>query len=322
MGGQALKNCYTRRYDKEEFELLQEEVLTKLRLAGITCNPTKYYRDKDSFGDLDIIAVKPSIDPKTIFDTKEVFKNGNTVSFEYKEFQIDLIFVSEDIYEYSQFYFSYNDLNNLVGRIAHKLGLKLGFTGLEYPLRFISEHYQHKVVITRDCRKTYDFLGLDYGRYLQGFDSLEDIFNFVRSSKYFDTDIFSYENMNHINRVRNAKRATYRSFLEWLALQPVIRYEFNPDKLSYMGIIDSYFPEADLLNVVQKEREKHAKITAISKKFNGHLIMEWLGLSGKELGAFISSVKTPEFEEWVYTHSEVEVEHRVRDIFSNFKRPA
>jgi len=49
--------------------------------------------------------------------------------------QVDLIAVSTEHFESALTYFSWNDCGNLLGRVAHSMGLKLGHDGLSYVLR-------------------------------------------------------------------------------------------------------------------------------------------------------------------------------------------
>ena len=55
MGGRALKKAFTRRYTKEEFEAVSQELLTKIRKTFDRADVPLYYHNKETFGDIDII---------------------------------------------------------------------------------------------------------------------------------------------------------------------------------------------------------------------------------------------------------------------------
>lgn len=297
MGGNIFKN--TRRLDKAEFEPYQEEVVSILKNQYENVQPTLYYRNKESFGDLDIIIQKPMFEkivfelPWRVFGAKQFSYNGDIASFCYQDFQVDCIFVDPEHFQTAVFYFSYNDLNNLVGRIAHKFGLKFGWDGLKYLIRSESGHHAKEIQLSYRPRDIYEFLNLDYDRYKQGFDDLEDIFKFVSSSKFFNSDSYEYENLNHENRARNKKRKTYQAFIEWLSLnkQNLPNYQFSKNKSDYLIRIHNHFIHSDLLG----QLKNHAKYVALMdenrSKFNGDLVREWSGLEGKELGSAISEFK-------------------------------
>lgn len=105
-------------------------------------------------------------------------------------------------------YYTYNDLGNLIGRVAHKMGMKFGHLGLLYPLRD-GDHLIAELVVTRDTRQALEFMGYDFDRWNQGFDQLTDIFEFAASTPYFNPEAFTLENLNHRNRTRNRKRNTF-----------------------------------------------------------------------------------------------------------------
>ena len=57
MGGQALKNTYTRRYDAKEYHALASEVesiMDNVAPQSLFC-VIDSYRDKETFGDLDML---------------------------------------------------------------------------------------------------------------------------------------------------------------------------------------------------------------------------------------------------------------------------
>ena len=58
-------------------------------------------------------------------------------------------------------------------------------------------------------------LGFNSLRFAQGFNTVDDILDFVANSKYFCKDFFLFENRNHDQRKRDVKRPTYTKALEY-----------------------------------------------------------------------------------------------------------
>lgn len=305
MGGNAIKGAV--RLGKDDFLRVQNDVVEKLssHFNELNIAPLKYYRNKKDFGDLDILICAKKPERKyhesllnKWFGATKYYHNGNITSFDYhlddRTFQVDLIYTSYDDFETSKFYFSYNDLNNLVGRIAHKLGVKFGFDGLTYQIRTESGKKADKIYLSKEPEEIYSFLGLDYSRYERGFESLEDIFDYVASSKYFNPAIYQMEELNHTNKTRNRKRNTYMNFLKWVATKDFGKrkfFEFDRNKAIYLPMIHNSFTDAQIF----KRFEEYAYDLKIKKesqeRFNGNLVMEWTGLQGKELGACIKAFK-------------------------------
>ena len=150
------------------------------------------------------------------------------------------------------------------------------------------------ILLTNDARKIFAFGGYDYDRYLRGFDTLEEIFRFAIDSKYFDAEMFQMENLKSIDKKRNRKRGSYHLFLNYIKDNGIsTKYSFEEDKDNYLLDIDNAFLEAELLYKLHDLVVKDELAKAITDKFNGELVMEWIpGLKGKELGQAIGKFKT------------------------------
>jgi len=210
-------------------------------------------------------------------------------SLVYKGFQLDLITTRLSEMDYALNYFSFNDRGNLVGRLAHKLGLKHGHDGLWFPVRS-KDHTLGEVLLTLDPHEAEEFLDVAPAP-KGGFDTLEDVFNNVAASKYFNPDIYLLENRNHTSRVRDRKRATYNSFLEWCKTQTVKTefYQFDPDKSVYHRKIFKAFPHAR--EQFDELWRRKIEVEEAAKKFNGALVREWTGRDGVELGELMKVLK-------------------------------
>jgi hypothetical protein len=300
MGGRALNGVvFTRRYEKNEYFKLRDEVTSKLIAAfGRHFHFVAAYSDKESFGDLDIVVDKAEISQSWLegfiiegLKSKGLVKNSDVWSFEYKEFQIDLVFAVWP--DWTVLWMDFNDVSNLVGRVAHKFGLKFGQNGMYLPVRDGDEKLG-EILVSRNFDACLDFLGFDSAWHERGFDSLDDIYRFVSSSKYFNKDIYLLDNRNAKSRIRDAKRPTYTGFLKYCETLPSDhpKYEFNPDKSSYLDMIFDWFQSYHSVplqyNALLKER---ASEKAFKLKFNGGLVRGYTGLEGKELGIFMTKLR-------------------------------
>lgn len=311
MGGNALKNTVTRRYEAFEYYALEKRVTDILRsmFPNMRMEGIKAYRAKASFGDMDIVIESDNLPvdwqeqiiKEFCLRPEMWFKNGNCFSFAYRQLQIDLIVTPSAEFETSLNYYAWNDAGNLIGRISHMMGLKLGHDGLSYNWRIDNTIHFRNVVLLTDWNKILPVLGLDPERYNQGFDTLEDIFKYVVSSPYFNKDIFLLHNRNHTSRVRDAKRKTYMEFLKWIETYEETQHQVynmtaagmhraqHNNKSYWLPYLFSTIPGfEETYNQVQAEWEEAVEF---KKRYNGDLVKQYTGLSGKELGEFMRWMK-------------------------------
>lgn len=317
MGGNALK-VKTRRYSRDEyfayFEKIEEDFKSLFGSGSIRLIPA--YKDKDSFGDMDLV-FNPSMSLMSPSEAEELVinfyglnkdqyhKNGNVFSFAPDDFQIDLISTRREYVPAAVAYFSYNDLSNLLGRLTHKLGMKLGHTGLSMIIRSPTDGdcILGEIELSYVYADALDILGLSVKRYEEGFDSLEDIFEFVASSKFFNGDVFLLDNRNNISRTRDRKRPTYSKFLKWIEeTNPPNNFVFEEKKEGGHGLREPFFSEIVLKRFPFVEKmiidlvKKDLVNRNFKKQFNGEIVSAMTGLNGKALGAFMASIHFSELE--------------------------
>lgn len=316
MGGSAIKTVPMRRLGRVDFERVGEQVTRALREAfpGLRVAIIPAYRSKADFGDLDVILESgPALGAdaeesltafaQAVGHAREVAPNGNVYSFDYRAskddvegFQVDIILTPSADFDTSLAYFAFNDLGNLMGRTAHKMGFSWGHRGLLYPVR--DGNHQFAVVeMSKNLDVVLPFLGYDVARYRQGFDNLEEIFGYVAGSTYFNRDIFLLENRNHTSRTRDRKRKTYRAFLEWLDAHPDLpAYGYPEDRderhALFLDLARQTFPSfgPDL----DRAWQDLATSRFVRTHFNGDNIRAWTGLSDKDLSGFIGRLRATE----------------------------
>lgn len=326
MGGSALKNTQTRRYELDEYMRIANLVTVKLSsLENVyRAYPIPHIRDKQTFGDLDVLyttwsdaAVRRDAIQR-MFDPNEIVKNGDVISFNVEELQVDAIHSLFSASNYALRYFSWNDAGNLIGRIMHRYGLKHGHKGLVLPLRDGDNRFED-VHLTFNHDDALRFVGLDPEKYNDGFDSLDDLFKYVASSPYYNPDFYKLENLNTIAKTRDRKRTTYNKFLAFGETYTGHRYtEFSEDKSVYLQRIFDAFPHA--YEQFEKANARLATQKFLKQKFNGDLVKELTGLSGKQLGSFMKHLKEQfDFKDSVLLYlSEATIRKNVLDMFETF----
>lgn len=299
MGGNLLKtwNLPDKRIPNDQYvelaRMLGKKFQTDTGCMRIATAIAPSIRNKTEHGDLDInVAV---IDSETTwlglsfsdYILKEFgykpHRNANTHSFPVDGFQVDVTFVPPVELDMTQHYSSWGDLGNIMGRVFHKMGLHYGHTGLSFWIRqgmfdhniqwSDSDHVCEKVVLTQDMDDILDLGGFSR-QWFDGFDTEEQAFEFVISSKYFDPALFALENLNHTNRTRNRKRGMYMRFIEYLAAQEVVARQPFRSKEEYSLLMQMHYPH--LQKAIDKHRFDYQVKNVIKQKVNGTLVMEWL----------------------------------------------
>jgi len=337
MGGKAL-NKYgvtTDRKNTEEFLRIGKEIQDRITEdLSVTTAIVRCYHTKADHGDLDLLI---KIDDefhnsgtdlkKYIADTfnpRAIHNNGGVYSFDYQNFQIDFIPVRQSKWDIANTYYSYDPLGNIMGKTFHKFGLSYGWDGLFYKFRNFNGRNSQDILITTDARKIFEFGGYNYDRYLQGFETLEDILKFTINSKYFDTEIFQMDNLKSIDKKRNRKRGSYHIFLKYLKDNEITtRYNFNKEKELYLPTINQYFPEAKLLEKLSELKRIDSLNKIMSQKFNGDIVMSWLPkLQGKELGHAISKFKESfdddeDYREFILNANYIAIKERFMSTYND-----
>ena len=322
MGGTALKNTETRRYDRDEYFKLEADVVAKLKAAFpfSRVEAVKAYRTKPSFGDMDVLVEVVNNDwfsqscredvIKQTFSPNQLVKNGSVVSFDYRQFQIDILFTPTIEFNTAADYFAWNDLGNFVGRLSHKLGFKYGHDGLSFVFR--DGDYEFATIsVSRNTAKTFQFLDLDYKRFVEGFDTMEDVFKFASSSKYFNKHSYDAENRNHRSNTRDKKRKSYHDFGIWMnSTEGLPEYPWDDlkeqggpkYKEQFINLAFDLFP--DFKAKYEQTTLAFQRSLEIKAKFNGHLVNEWTGLQDKELGKLMQAIRAQfdskeKYQSWV-----------------------
>lgn len=329
MGGNAFNVIgYTsERMSKDEFYEIQSEIFKVLHELGIQALSVPFVREKDSFGDIDLVIVKEkdrnvkeiiceNID-KFGLTEEFIFRNKDVISILYKQkYQIDFIFTNYDERHYHQAYLAYNDLGNLIGRIIKASGFQHGHNGLFYVYRE-GNHYKELIPLTKEYDTALEILGLDVDHFYSGFDTFKEMFEYVTGSKYFKKSRFALENLNNRNRVRDRKRKVYNEFLKFI--------ETIEDGDKEVPSPFEQFPWLE--SKCDEIRESRIYKNTLHEKFNGKHVHQWTDLTGGKseeravFGKFMIYVQSQdEFENILMKGTDKELEAFVKLQYVNFKK--
>lgn len=132
MGGNALSHTSVR-LTKKNYQRVADDVVARLKAAypGNRVYAIESYRAKADFGDLDVLVESTGYDPfkaAEALGAVEVVRNGPVTSvglvvrpdiaeLDGNVFQVDLIKMEPEAFEFASFYFRHSDTGNLLGRV-------------------------------------------------------------------------------------------------------------------------------------------------------------------------------------------------------------
>jgi len=310
MGGNALKNIKTMRKDKVEYSLIKEKIKNILLEKGISIDFSPELEDKESFGDLDVLYIPNSnIIMKDIiielFSPNEMVINGDVISFDYENFQIDMVKCSN--IEFNKLFFSYGDFGNLIGKIIKKYG----FTFEHDCLTTIFEN--HKIILTKDVNEFCNFINIDLNKW-KLIKTKYDLFELVKSSRFFIKEIFNSGNHEHRRCLNN--RPLYLEFINSIGIDEDNKEESLhltiDEKFGFFNEAIEYFNKKEEIEYIKIKLERN-KI--INSKFNGNMLKE-RGFSGVEIGNIIRTFKKKyeDFDTWIYENNKHEIMSSLEDV--------
>ena len=347
MGGAALKpyGINTRRYQKDEYFRMAQEVSGVLEKQGWNFHVVEAYGQKESFGDMDVVIENSEFPDSYIknvisagFGASIIHRNSNTYSFCYKEFQIDFIFHGFEVFYPACDYYRYSPSGNAVGKLFHQFKLSYGHEGLKYIIReedigaesAENSHVMKEVILSTDTDVIQSMVGLDFMAFHVGFNTEEDIFKWVTASPYFNPNLFSFEEMNHRARVRDRKRPDYNRLMDWIEAHKATlpNYQRNLNKKDYLPWIVEKFPA--LQDEFDECRVRYTQNQIVKSKFNGLLVLDWISkvdgeliakmIHGKTLGNIIRDYKNSiqDFHNFLLTTHEKDVESHFNNWYEEF----
>jgi len=338
MGGNAFPNLKLVRLSAKDYIDFENEITSSLRteFLDIRFYTIPSYREKESFGDCDLLYV-PSNDKEVIskfgqcLGAVATVRNGPTTSYAIpwhgQLFQLDMIRESKETVDFARSYFSFNDLGNLIGRIFHRAGFKFGHKGLQFIAREEGNesHVLREITLTTSFRSALEFLGYDYDRWVRGFETLEDIFKFAVSIPLASRTTFRLEETNHAARIRDRKRKTYQLFLLWVQdpKNKVQEHEStSKEELRAWALGKAFEVYPEFKDQFSYWQQVAKKLKEAKLRFNGKLVSEWTGLTGKDLGVFMANFKHQKMgispTHWILCRSGETIQEEVKEFMGKW----
>ena len=332
MGGKLFELGRT---PQEEYVKIEKELLDYLSHKfpvgegkDVPYRIPRYYRSKPDFGDVDILLSNEVIDDwKTL--REDIVKDLGPTDYECKswlsmayknQIQVDFMPIDANLLIPTWQFLCYNDLGNLLGKHYRRFNLKYGEKGLFYVYRRDEGGYKKDIFLTSDMKRILGFLELSFEEWDAGFETLEEMFEWVIACKYFTC--VPFRNLTKVTSKRARLRTTMKKFVEYVEEKNIQKaYPFE-EKSVYIPKIIEYFPDVPLENLIQQEKELEARANVIKSKFNGKLVMaKYPELKGPSLGKFLAKFKESfdDFEDSIYHLPQDEIIQKLESFYQEYK---
>ena len=317
MGGNALKNVKTIRKNPKEYFEIKNQVKNILLDKGIIIDFIPELDDKESFGDLDVLwspVQNPYIIMRDIiievFKPNEIVTNGDVISFDLENFQIDMIKCST--IEFAKFYFSYGDFGSIISILLKKYDMTFGHNGF-----FTQIEKNYTLVITKDVNEFCNFIKIDLEKW-KSIKTKIDMFELIKSCRFYKKEFFKSTNYYHRKRILH--RPLYSEFLKYIGIDDEDFEETKlnlDDKPTVFEEAISYFNKKQDIDTILKSIQKSKDI---HNKFNGDILKE-RGYTGIQIGNIIKAFKSKhvDFDEWIYTTKQEEIMESLDELINNLK---
>ena len=318
MGGNAIKNSI--RMSFNEYNDIKSKLSVFLNSISIKHITPYEIPNKDSFGDIDILYIpsdyefiKKTLDfsfidfENKIIYTNEIVKNGDVISINLFNHQIDFIKTTNECFDVAHNYLSFGDLGKIFGYIFSYYNLKYGQDGLwTYVYDNIDDKTsaRQKIFLSKDPIEIYDFLGL---KLRTDFLTLEDIFNYIIESKLFNKKIFNF--LNYAHRKRNEKRVMYNKFIEYIKnIKDIDEITINKKNIWELALIkfNKFLEMENILLEIEKNRIR-------KEKYNGKLFLKYVE-NEKEIGN-----KKKDFEKYIFDTKKMDLNFYIDNYSDNIQ---
>lgn len=344
MGGKALQKYGVSRLDQDTYDRVSTQTLEAINAALKSLGSTESAvlvpscRDKTDHGDIDVVVPHDSFGGNPDKLVHRLAKELGVEKIEFRKFgnmancvliegekayQLDLICVKDEALQFAVSYLSWNDVSTILLRVTSRMGLSIGINGLSYSVKE-GTNKLGRVMLTRDFKVALEYLCLDADRWNQGFNNLEEVYEFFSEWKGFHPKVFSLDRLNEADRKGVLKRPGYMNFIEWVNAHPEKHKRVNwfPYSQALRENLWQLFPAAKvefdaIFSDIQRQKD-------CQKKFNGHLISEITGYERKELGDFITQFKAQfaskrEFEGYVMNTDQDTIVADIKTAYENTK---
>ena len=185
--------------------------------------------EKVTFGDVDLLVAEPRDNPFDITTIAKAFDAERTLPFppiyslavpypglEGSFVQLDLLLCKSANFEWELFHKSHGDLWNLIGTSIRPFGLTANDTGLYIRIPEIELENRKRAMVFLTAKPDFvlDFLALDRDDWSRPFNTVEVMFAYACSCRFFRAQSYEKHDLRSNDRKRMSQREVFKRFVE------------------------------------------------------------------------------------------------------------
>ncbi|KAL8963432.1 MAG: hypothetical protein Q9193_000302 [Seirophora villosa] len=178
-------------------------------------------------------------------------------------FQLNIHKVKPGFFEWQTTLSAYGDLWLILRKSVKRLGFIINDTGFHLRIAEIEAKHPKDCLIrlTADPKEMMQFLSLDADRFASGFTTLDDLFTWATSSRFFRRHCFEIDVKTQTNCNKQAKNDMYLAFRrDWLPQRPDVGLSVEEDDSS----------EAHRARLAEEALLRFDKRAALRRKVQSH----------------------------------------------------
>ena len=282
---------------KDSYTTLSNFILPLLQLYFRTVAIPPEAPGKLTYGDLDIMVSKPldlrphdailqlcsnALGSKCKAFIYNVPTSNIAVTIDGVIVQVDVHVVEhDDVWEVDYWMHSWGDMGMIVSSVIKAWGFRLSASrGL-----WVDVPDHGSFILSLSMERIATFLGLDWEGYLRGFETTEDLFEWMEGIKVNREKVGVKSKGKLEKRVHN-DRPMWVAY--WSRGEDTAYEASNEEQREVFQQAIDYFGKRKELEDIMDEisRNRIAK-----EKFNGKRVMEWTGANGKKLGVLMKELR-------------------------------
>ena len=289
----------TSRMSKPQYNAVSQYILPLLKLYFRTVAIPPEAPDKTTFGDVDVMVCKPidlhphdailQICSRALGDRCKMFIFGLpttniAITLEDIIVQVDVHVVpSEEMWSLDYWMHSWGDMGMIMSSIIKAWGLRLSSSrGFWVDVPGVGIF-----ALSRDMERIAHFLGLDWERYQLGFESIDELFEWMEQVT-INGKRCGVKKQGKLEKLHQT-RVMWAAF--WERGEDASYEPSDEEKEKIFEAALDYFDKRQELKDLKEKLERHRMA---KEKFNGTRVSEWTGLSGKRLGLLMKALKEDE----------------------------
>eukprot|EP01117_Protostelium_nocturnum_P002108 TRINITY_DN12750_c0_g1_i1.p1 TRINITY_DN12750_c0_g1~~TRINITY_DN12750_c0_g1_i1.p1 ORF type:complete len:196 (+),score=76.78 TRINITY_DN12750_c0_g1_i1:178-765(+) len=192
--------------------------------------------------------------------------------------------------------------------LVKRLFVTLSTDGVHY--RIESEGYTSQMSICNHPEQFCKFLGLDYSQWVQGFPTILSCFQWITSSRFFEVSLL--DSLSNKEKKRKRAKTMISDFFEFLETLPKTPAQVPADQ--FVPLAMEFFDKQKEYEALKAEHDFKDKVRT---KFNGTLVTQRTGLTGKPLGDFIFNFRATHSDESIMKMTPDQLHEAIESAFQS-----